>query len=427
MCTATPTNGRAGTKQHHRLAHSEHWALRDAALSLCSAAGLVASAPCVHCGETFQDPRSHIKRCSVLYQVAVACLSLQQDGGGAEGGLATSRGLAGDSGCLGRAWNHRDEAEGRRSGGPQETPGGGEGRIPAGQMEPASLQRPSGQRTAVGILEALGCTSGVVFARGGTLDAATLHLLRALVKTTIRLDEDVSRLRADGNFMLFIDSVSEANTLLKLREAAQTWQESFTAGKVTTSLRVILFCGLLKLLRTAVEEVQTDDNLRDKLLRVGWLEDGVNALLPAWRYFRWDPTAQRQVVSEKPPLPQDRLLPCLEILEKGCANPATLLRFRSTRKLGDDTEAEVTPFLLSISLRGAEATACHEALTMLTYIGALKMLGMLGLRLCPERVQQSTTARELAEAYVETSFTDWTRRPTQWQQKSRPSRDAEMK
>ena len=42
----------------------------------------------------------------------------------------------------------------------------------------------------------------------------------------------------------------------------------------------------MKRLREAVEQVQTDDELKDGLLRVGWLEDGINALLPAWHYFQ---------------------------------------------------------------------------------------------------------------------------------------------
>ena len=125
-----------------------------------------------------------------------------------------------------------------------------------------------------------------------------------------------------------------------------------------------------------MEQVQTDDELKDRLLRVGWLEDGINALLPAWHYFRWDATTQRQVVSERPPLTQDRLLKCLDVLEKGCSLPTVLLRFRSTHKLGQETQADVVSFMLSISLRTSVSQECHEALTILAYSGALKMLGL---------------------------------------------------
>ena len=36
-----------------------------------------------------------------------------------------------------------------------------------------------------------------------------------------------------------------------------------------------------------------------------------------------------------------------------------LPRFRSTHKLGQETAAEVIPFMLSVSLRGVESTACY--------------------------------------------------------------------
>ncbi|CAE7787920.1 dbo [Symbiodinium microadriaticum] len=115
-----------------------------------------------------------------------------------------------------------------------------------------------------------------------TLDRATLHLLRTLVKTTLRLDE-------------------------VLREVAVKWQEAYSNGS------------------EAVGTVQTDDGVRDRLLR-------------------------------------DKLLRRLDVLERRCSNPTTLLRFRSTHKLGQETQAEVVPFMLSLSLRGAQAaTGLDEA------------------------------------------------------------------
>ena len=50
------------------------------------------------------------------------------------------------------------------------------------------------------------------------------------------------------------------------------------------------------------------------------------------------------------------------------------------------------------------------ALTALCYLGAFKLLG---LRLRPERMQKSPLALEFEEAYLSTSFTDWTRRKPQ--------------
>ena len=61
------------------------------------------------------------------------------------------------------------------------------------------------------------------------------------------------------------------------------------------------------------------------------------------------------------------------------------------------------------------------------YAGLQWSLKLLGLRLRPERVQQSNAAKDLTEAYLGVPYTDWTRRQPDWQRKPKPSQDAEMK
>ncbi|CAE7313235.1 unnamed protein product, partial [Symbiodinium microadriaticum] len=244
-----------GTKQHLRLSHVTEWMLKDDADSLCSSAG----------------------------SAAIAYLCLDQEDGARGRGQSAGGGPPGDARCLGRDLStpcSKGGTTGAKA--KQEAIGGGPGARPSGEVEQASLQGTTGEGTELERreLEDLGASTS------GSADGQRHPpLLRTLVKTTLRLDEDVSRLRTDCNFMLFVDSVMETNTLHSLREAAQKWQEAFVEKKVSTSLRVILFCGLGKRLREAVEQVQTDDELKDRLLRVGWLEDGINALLPAGIIF----------------------------------------------------------------------------------------------------------------------------------------------
>ncbi|CAE7822925.1 jockey\pol [Symbiodinium sp. CCMP2592] len=243
------------------------------------------------------------------------------------------------------------------------------------------------------------------------LDEATTHLLRTLTKLTLRLEEEMGRFRADTCFMLFVDTVTEQNTLQLLREAGQKWQEGFEAGTVTTSLRIILLGGLLQKLHEVLDLVISDDGLRERLMKVGWLSEGATALTPMWHYYRWDPEARAQVKDEKPPLSHERVLHCVSTLQKTLCDPQVLLRFRATHPLGEETQAEVVPFKMAISLRGQASVEAFMALSALSYCGALKLLG---LRLRPERMQKSKMASELEEAYLNTSFTDWTRRKNQW-------------
>ena len=160
-------------------------------------------------------------------------------------------------------------------------------------------------------------------------------VLKTLTKLTLRLEEEMGRFRADTCFMLFVDTVTEQNTLQLLKEAAQGWQTAFEAGTVTTSLRIILLGGLLAKLKEVLEQVNTDDGLRGRLMTVGWLLEGATALTPTWSYYRWDPAARKQVKDERPPLAHDRALHCVEALQRTLCDPAVLLRFQGSSPLGD--------------------------------------------------------------------------------------------
>ena len=207
------------------------------------------------------------------------------------------------------------------------------------------------------------------------LDEPTVHLLKTLTKLTLRLEEEMGRFRADTCFMLFVDTVTEQNTLQLLKEAAQGWQTAFEEGKVTTSLRIILLGGLLTKLKEVLLQVNTDDGLRSRLMTVGWLMEGATALTPAWNYYRWDPDTRQQVKDDKPPLSHDRALQCVETLQRTLCDPAVLLRFRAAHRLGMDTQAEVVPFKMAISLRGQASVDAFTALTALCYSCAFKLLG----------------------------------------------------
>ena len=348
-----------GAKQHIRLVHADHWLRKDDANSLCSTAGLTASQPCAYCGGSLRT----LARTSNTARHSFKRLLLR---------LSPCRTHTMEAEDQARAVALQEMTDVWGNTNPKPAEPEAAKRPPSAEKEewPDKWRRPTtkghhGKGDPWGSWRSWE-QSASSKAEAGQPDPATAQLLRVMVKSLVRLDEDVRWFRADCNFMLFVDSVSESNTLQRLRDA-----------------------------------------VRDRLLRVGWLEDGINALLPSWHYYRWDPQTQRQVVSEREALPQDRLLRCLDVLERGCSLPTTLLRFRSTHKLGQETQAEVVPFMISISLRGCQAAECHEALTVLAYNGALKMLG---LRLRPERSQQSAAIKEMTEAYLAVPFTDWTRR-----------------
>ena len=109
-----------GVKQHHRLAHPTYWSRKDDACSLCSSAGLSTSAPCKYCGEQYKDQRAHLKRCHVLYQIALASLTHPQAAAEDHGGGCSHGSSAGAGSGLGEAGQGEGQAHQRRRARPGE-------------------------------------------------------------------------------------------------------------------------------------------------------------------------------------------------------------------------------------------------------------------------------------------------------------------
>ncbi|CAE7522252.1 unnamed protein product, partial [Symbiodinium necroappetens] len=238
-------------------------------------------------------------------------------------------------------------------------------------------------------------------AQNSGLDRQTTTLLKALTKMALRHEDELSRVRPDSNFMMFIDVEGDHSVLPVLQQTAANWQEAFSAGTVTTSLRIMLFVGMMQQLQARLQDLMLQNQEQmDRLMAVGWLQQGATALNPVWPYYRWDAATKSQVISEQAPLTHDQVLHCVDALLKTACNPLVLLRFRAAKEM-EEPESEVVPFLVSVSLRGQQAQDCFTALTTLSHNGVLKPPG---LRLRPERLRKGPMAEAVEEA---TSWTDW--------------------
>ena len=385
--------------------HPECWQHKASANSLCSSAGLSSATPCTYCGAQYKDPRAHVKHCPVLFQFALAYTTHGQAPrfGGSDGGEPGLGCSAGDAPGLGR---------------PLPAEGGG-----TAQERPRSRSRRAGAREMVqtGIQRFLG--------KGPKVER----------QVAVRLHQEHGQAgRADAPPVAHPDKddappggrsgeLPGGHRLHAVRGHGDGTEHAPAASRCGTGLAEELRGGHGQILppdrslygpheqASGDRLVQTDDALRTRLMTVGWLSEGSNALVPTWHYYRWDPETRQQVKDERAPLAQDQVMHQVETLMRVGTSPTTLLRFKTLHKLGAETpQAEVVPFKISVSLRGPEAQSMFEALTALSYNGAL-----LGLRLCPERMQKTALATELENAYLNTSFTDWTRRNPQWGRSSK--------
>ena len=253
----------------------------------------------------------------------------------------------------------------------------------------------------------------------GELDQATKELIGAMTRMSLRHEAELARLKQDTGFMLFIDT-ADYSCLAKLRAAGDKWQTQYANQQVTTSLKVVLMSGLCQLLRRKVEELQKDEANLERLMKVGWLSEGRNALDPVFHFYEWSPSEKKELRSTAPPIPLTEVLGMLDTLEQNITVPGVLTQFKSTRQWSESHRSEVMPFQVSLSLRHEEAHRCHRCFVRLSGNSAMKLLGA---RLRPERGQRSNLAREVEDAYRATSYCNWGPR-RDWQKPQSTSQTA---
>ena len=151
-----------GMKQHHRLVHADAWAHKTDACSRCNGLGLVVTSPCHYCGRTITCPRTHTRRCPVLFQASIAELTCRHQDAASPGDDGNVRGGLGDYGDRGDARCSRSGARradlkewaagpGRDGGGQREAEQMAETAVPEGQ-----------QREGASGMGQLDCASGRV-------------------------------------------------------------------------------------------------------------------------------------------------------------------------------------------------------------------------------------------------------------------------
>ncbi|CAE7333704.1 unnamed protein product, partial [Symbiodinium sp. KB8] len=237
------------------------------------------------------------------------------------------------------------------------------------------------------------------------------EFLRNVAKMLMRHESEMRLLRQDTTWMMFVDT-QEQGVLSLIQEKSAKWQELYQEKKVTSSLRTVLLIGVFQELATRLQALLQDQDRLNKMHSVGWLVSGEQALNPKWVYQQWSPEKQTVEVSSQAPILYSLALDAIQAVINNVGGPGVLLRFRSTRPLTEKITGEVMPFALVLSMRGQLAMQVHQALGILSGCACLKVAG---LRVRPDRGQQSTLAKALEDSYTGLSFADWKPRDRKWQ------------
>ena len=240
----------SGIKQHIRLMHPDAWASKAEAVDRCTSLGLRVETPCAYCHLVVKDPRTHIRRCSVLFQASLCALLCVQDHDSGSRKSGCHHGAAGDERRHGFAKSGLAERELLEEA--MEAEGlGRRARTEAGDGRWSKWQKPQGKGGwSWGSNQK---TSQFDQFRDQTLslkvDSRLLSLL-VLPVPLVRHEEELSKIRIDTTFFVYLDTGS-GSILPLVRQSAEVWNQQCEEGKVTTPLRIVLFMLIFKELQNA--------------------------------------------------------------------------------------------------------------------------------------------------------------------------------
>ena len=212
----------------------------------------------------------------------------------------------------------------------------------------------------------------------------------------MRHEDELSQKRTETDFILTLEVANgsgEEGILEQLYKMTVKWKADQEQGKVSNSLRLTLFIGLLLYYEVKVVEAMDSADTIERLAGLGYLRQ-VNGN-PAWNYLQWNYEKEELEATPQTPLPDSDLRVLLTTLKTSIGAPGTLLRFHSSRKLVEQHKTAVT-FFLGIGLRDPQSLIVYRALQQLSFNASTQLIKM---RLKPVKMERQPLVKVLQEKF----------------------------
>ena len=220
--------------------------------------------------------------------------------------------------------------------------------------------------------------------------------VRLLTRVVLQQEQEISRLRHDKGFVLFMRQ-GEDGTLGALMRVAREWNAKKTQGNQTlrSPLKTVLLSSMIKeLLNLTQQAVATEEN-KARMVKAEWLNQSTE-----WLYRAWNPTEKRLVVdSTKTPLQHTEIVRILNYLLENLTGEA-IQRFASTVRLPklEQQGAQMATFALEVSLRGQTAAELYHSFERLC---GCAVMSLIGVSMKKDTLPQSPQARNLANLFYQ--------------------------
>ncbi|CAE7658315.1 unnamed protein product [Symbiodinium sp. CCMP2592] len=221
-----------------------------------------------------------------------------------------------------------------------------------------------------------------------------------LTTLLLRHDNQLSILRLDSTFMVFIRTDMEGSLAKALYDTGVTWKETKEKEptKLDSPMRVVLCQALFTAVASRFEQMVNAEDSRTTAIQLGWLTADATKL----NRMKWDHEAKKHVIdSDGTQLEVKKALSMIMELVVLCKEPLVVNRFHATRPMTKETEAATLPMLLDLGMRTPSA---DKAWGLLRDLCGSAIWLAAGVNVRPERLQRGPLPQKLAAMQAKSSW-----------------------
>ncbi|CAE7412247.1 Crnkl1 [Symbiodinium sp. CCMP2592] len=221
-----------------------------------------------------------------------------------------------------------------------------------------------------------------------------------LTTLLLRHDNQLSILRLDSSFMVFIRTDMEGSLARALYDTGVTWKETKEKepAKLESPMRVVLCQALLTAVASRFEQMVNAEDSKTTAIQLGWLTADATKL----NRMKWDHEAKKHVIdSEGTQLEVKKALSMIMELVVLCKEPLVVNRFHATRPMTKETEAATLPMLLDLGMRTPSA---DKAWGLLRDLCGSAIWLAAGVNVRPERLQRGPLPQKLAAMQAKSNW-----------------------
>ncbi|CAE7801270.1 Pol [Symbiodinium sp. CCMP2592] len=175
-----------------------------------------------------------------------------------------------------------------------------------------------------------------------------------LTTLLLRHDNQLSILRLDSSYMVFIRTDMEGNLAKALYDTGVAWKETKEKSpeKLESPMRVVLCQALLTAVASRFEQLMNTEASKATAISLGWITADATKL----NRMKWDYEAKKHVIdTEGTQIEIKKALGMVMELVILCKEPLVVNRFHATRPMTKEVESATLPMLLDFGMRTPSA------------------------------------------------------------------------